>query len=517
LSEGDHRKSTVRDWVARHQHTLERLLDRPLRPTDFTDDRLGIVLRRLSRPPAWQGLEAALWQATVLVYAPDVTGIRLDSTTVAGYHTVREAGVMQYGHSKDHRPDLPQLKLMAAAAEPIGLVIAGDVLAGQAADDRLYVPLLSRVRQIVRRCGLLYTGDCKMAALATRADIAAHQDYYLVPLPLTGSTPQQLDSWVDAVVAGEQDATLIWDGERLLGAGYEVVRDLSADVAGQAVTWTERVQIVRSHDLARQQAAGLEQRLAQATAALLALTPVRGRGKRQYQDQASLQTAVQQILDRYRVGALLQVTWQREETSQTQYVGRGRGGPDRPTRSEVQVRYQITKVRRDEVAITQQCYRLGWRVQVTNMAEQALSLAQAVRHYRGGWCEERGFHLLKDRPLGIGPLYVQRDDQIIGLTQLLLLGLRLLTLIESQVRKGLAQDGVALAGLYPGQASRTTDRPSATRLLRAVATTEITLTRVRSGTADYWHLTPLPGWIGQILGYLGLSVAVYYHLVDDSS
>ena len=81
---------------------------------------------------------------------------------------------MQHGYSKDHRPDLPQLKLMAAAAEPSGHLLACDVLAGHNADDPLYLPMLARVRQIVGKSGLLYTGDSKMAALETRADIVAH-------------------------------------------------------------------------------------------------------------------------------------------------------------------------------------------------------------------------------------------------------------------------------------------------------------------------------------------------------
>jgi transposase len=50
LSEGDHRKSSVQAWVQRHQQTLERLLNQGIRPTDFTDDRLGNLLRRMSIP-----------------------------------------------------------------------------------------------------------------------------------------------------------------------------------------------------------------------------------------------------------------------------------------------------------------------------------------------------------------------------------------------------------------------------------------------------------------------------------
>ncbi len=54
LSESDHRKYTVQGWVERHQRTLERLIDQPIRPVECSDDRLEIVLRRLSSAQAWE-------------------------------------------------------------------------------------------------------------------------------------------------------------------------------------------------------------------------------------------------------------------------------------------------------------------------------------------------------------------------------------------------------------------------------------------------------------------------------
>src|SRR5512142_1740398 len=115
-------------------------------------------------------------------------------------------GLMQLGHSKDHRPDLPQVKLMAAVAEPTGLFLAGDVHPGNAADDPLYLPLYRRVRAMLDQTGLLYSGDCKMAALETRAAIAANQDFYLTRLPLTGAVQTQFSAWVEAAIVGEQAA-----------------------------------------------------------------------------------------------------------------------------------------------------------------------------------------------------------------------------------------------------------------------------------------------------------------------
>src|SRR3954453_16258888 len=61
LSQADHRKSHVQGWVDRLQHTLETLIGQPIRPVEFSDDRLTLVLQPLSDPERWQGLEAPLW------------------------------------------------------------------------------------------------------------------------------------------------------------------------------------------------------------------------------------------------------------------------------------------------------------------------------------------------------------------------------------------------------------------------------------------------------------------------
>ena len=52
LSQADHRKSRVQEWVGSLQHSLETLIGQPIRPVEFSDDRLGLVRKRLSDLPA---------------------------------------------------------------------------------------------------------------------------------------------------------------------------------------------------------------------------------------------------------------------------------------------------------------------------------------------------------------------------------------------------------------------------------------------------------------------------------
>jgi transposase len=518
LSRADHRKSPVQAWSQELHHTLETLIGQRLRPVEFSDDRLTLLLNRLASPADWESLEADLWHTHCDVYALPVERVRLDATTSCGYHTVTDGGLMQLGHSKDYRPDLAQFKLMAAVAEPTGLFLAGDVHPGNAADDPLYLPLYRRVRALLGETGLLYSGDCKMAALETRAEIAAHQDFYLTRLPLTGAVQTQFSAWVEAAIGGEAAAKLteIRREEELIGRGSEFERPQTAMVGPVEHTWTERVQIIRSEASAQSQAAALDRRLKQTEAAVRSLTPPPGPGRTQFTTGWELERAVTALLAEQNATGLLTVTWERQETSRKRYVGPGRGGPNRRTTTKRSVRYQITAVTREDAAIEHLVARMGWQAQVTNAAATRLSLGDAVLGYRAGTCVERVFHQLKDRPLGVRPLFVHRDDQVHGLTHLLTLALRVLTLFEVLVRRGQDHDGEELAGLYPGQAKRTTDRPTAQRVLEAIARTGVTLTQEVSDEGCRWHLTTLPVLVKRVLGYLGLSDEVYTRLVINS-
>jgi transposase len=155
LSRANHHQSPVREGAHGLRHTLETCTGQTIRDVDFTDDRLTLVLGRLSDPELWQTLEAGLWSATCEVYALPVGRVRLDRTTSDGYHTITDDGLRQLGHSKDHRPDLPPFKLMAAAAEPTGQLVACDVHPGHAAADPLYLPWIARLRAILGRTGRL--------------------------------------------------------------------------------------------------------------------------------------------------------------------------------------------------------------------------------------------------------------------------------------------------------------------------------------------------------------------------
>ncbi len=516
LSQGDHAKSHVQEWVARHRAVLEKLIQQPIAERDFNDDRLGSVLKRLSHRERWEAFETSLWRQQVSIYEVEDesaawVGVWMDSTTASGYHTIEEVGLMQRGYSKDHRPDLAQVKLMTAVAQASGSLLASEVVAGNRADDPLYLPMSRRVRTMLSGKRLMFVGDSKMAALATRAEIAWHQDYYLTVLPNTGETQEQKAEWVAAAVKATSDTSEVVD--------YEFDREnkakIEVDGRWREVSWTERVQLVYSETLAAQQQKHLEKRVSTAEEKLRKLTPEAGRGKRCFLEEAQLREAEQGVIAQHEVVGLLRVTHRVEERAETHYVGRGRGGANRPTVTTTSRRYYVADVQRDNERLTRAREHLGWRVQVTNAPLGVMSLSESVARYREGWRGERHYHLLKDEPLGLSPLYVWKEDQIIGLTNLLTLGVRVLTVIEAQLQRELKARREVIRGLYAGLPKQATEHPTALAILKAIARMEITLNCVSMEGNVSKHLTPLPSLLETILSCLRLPTALYTSLADN--
>ena len=292
LSEANHRLNQAEPWAEQRLQTLRSCTGQPVHPLDLSDDRLAGVLEALSDDPPWQAFEGAFTQPLLRVYDLQPERVRLDSTTASGYWRVTEDGLFQFGHSKDHRPDLPQVKVMLSVLDPLGLPVATDIVPGQRADDPLYRPAITRVRANVGRRGLLYVGDCKMGALETRASLQVGGDCYLCPLAEIQLPPHVLADYLGPVASGQQPLTrisrLTTTGTRQhIADGYERLEPLTAEVAGHLVAWTERRLVVRSRQLARAGATALHVRLARARAAVTALND-RGRGKPRFSDVPAL-------------------------------------------------------------------------------------------------------------------------------------------------------------------------------------------------------------------------------------
>jgi transposase len=485
LSQADHCLNHVSPWVQQHQLILSALLGKAVLPVHFHDDRLADWLDRLAVDGAFVALEQQLNQHTVRVYQLPTDTVRLDTTTANSYASVlSEQGLLQFGHSKDD-PDRPQLKIAAAVLDPLGMPLACAVVAGNCSDDPLYVPAITAVRQSLGASGRTYVGDCKMAALATRVFVAQGGDFYLCPLSEKQLSRAQRSELLLPVFDGTQALRQVsrpgpeGEADELVAEGFWVDVELTAAGDGEEVRWTERRFLVRSVAYARGQQEALQRRLANAEAALGELVR-RKRGKKQM-FHAELMAQAEAIVKREGVAGLLSYQAQaRMKTVKKRAYG------DRPARQENEVYFEM-QVQRDEGAIQKKSQEMGWQVYATNGLR--MSLEQVVWAYRGQYRIEDDWSRLKGRPLGLTPMYLQKEGRMQGLVYLLSVALRVLTLLEWVARRRLDHEGEKLQGVYAGQPKRQTARPSAELLLGALATISLSVVEVNGQT--YVLLTPL--------------------------
>lgn len=428
-------------------------------------------------------------------------------------------GLFKFGHSKDHRPDLAQVKIMLATLDPLGMPIATEILPGNKADDPLYIPAINQVRSTLEKAGMLYVGDCKMASIATRTHIALGQDFYLCPLSGKQITQEEIGQYLQAVWDGEQQLTTIdydyADGENkqiaVRGAsrreGFEREVAHIIEVNGQEFTWNERQLIVRSFAMAETEEKSLRTRLQKTSNALELLKKPR-RGKKKLTSVDQWEVSIAAILKRYRTNGLFEINLQvtKHEKTTRRYLDRL---PQTIESISTNLDFDIL-----ESAVKQQINLLGWRVYVTNQADSLLSLKQAVRCYRDEYLAERGFARIKGFPLSLTPIYLQREDHITGLIRLLSIGLRVLTLLEFQVRSSLKSNEEKLAGLYTGNPKRETARPTAELILATFK--EITLILIETKNEVYAHLTNLSPLQQRILVLLGFPITIYTQLDGQS-
>jgi transposase len=401
---------------------------------------------------------------------------------------------------------------MTLCLDPLGMPLATDVVSGERADDGLYAPIISRISDMLQKKGVLYVGDCKLSSFDNRLHIKGKvKGHYLCPLPNTGRTSEEMEAWIaQGNLKDEKDELIKYvvetdQGEQELKAkGYEKEREQSAQIEGREIKWKERVLIVKSAAHEKQKKKGLERRLSNSEKKLNTLTPPRGPGKRQITDEAKLIESAQAILKKHRVEDFLTYEYVKEDEyvkeveRETKYVGRGRGSANRERKVTEKIRYQITKVERNEEKIAAQIKKYGWKAYVTDVPKERLGFIDVVQSYRKQYRVERIFNRLKSR-LNIAPLYVKKK-----------VGVRVYTLIEFVVRRSLQRSNEKLVGLHLENPKKATDIPTCERLLKAFS--KITLTIIKVGDSDLQHLTPLSKLQTDILNHLGFDSSIYKNL-----
>lgn len=509
-----HRLCGMEEWLQDHCLVLEQATGWSIGPKEGTDDRLGDLLTVLGEDQEQSlKVQRELGGHLIQAYALPTDVGRFDTSTFSVHHAPPEPGrkgkgLLNFGQSKDHRPDLLQFKQGLGTLDPAGVPIFTGTLPGEAADDPLYLPAWREMTKTIGHCRFLFVADCKAAALATRAEIAHAGGSYLFPLPMTGKVPEQLRAWVLKPSVTPAPLTLVNPSDptgegHIVGQGFAVEQPMT-DVLedGKTVhTWTEQWLITRSDAHAQREQKGILDRLQKAEKELGQLQAKGDESAAEFLAKANA------ILQRRRVADLLTCQVHESVVQETHYIGRGRPGPNRACQV-IDVRQVHLTCCRHEAALQEALHLAGWRIYVTNVLAKTMTLNRAITYYRGEWQVERGHHRFKKGSLPALPLWVRIPERITGLMLLLTIALQALTLLEFVAQRALAARQETVAGLVPGNPKMKTARPSAERLLAQFTNLHLRLERTDAQLTGNLveKLTPSQR---RILDLLGVPETVY--------
>ncbi|KAM3104467.1 IS1634 family transposase [Phormidesmis sp. 146-33] len=446
VTQADHRLNQVEAWVRAHHRALEAVTGWSIGDKDASDDRLADLLSVLGGSDDLATLEEAMGRHLVRTYALPTEVARCDSSSFSVYHQSDNGAaavpVLQYGYSKDHRPDLLQYRHSLGSLDPAGIPLVSATLPGNGADDSMDYPFWQGLVSAIGHRDFIYIADAKAASYETRAKLSRVNGLYCFPMPMTGQTPDRLKQWVLDAPAPLQEIRLPSQAaeEPPNCMGFEVSLGTFWQAAPSTYRdqWQERYLVIRAAAFAQRQVQGLEQRLERTQQALgkLAAKPA--------SDCCVLQNQGQAILKRHRTETYFSTTITPQRITRQVKPGRPSRKNPPPQRTIEQFWLQFQPL---ATAIQEAKTLCGWRIYVTNVPDQRLSLAQAVAYYRQQWQLERGFHRFKRGNLPALPVYLQDSLRILGLMFLLTIALRLFTLIDFVVQQQLHAQPQPLAGL----------------------------------------------------------------------
>jgi len=491
----------VGEWVALFPPELLGLGEDDL--PRLHDDRFGRSLERM-----FDGIGPALVLAVVRhvvkEFAVTLDELHNDSTTVSFYGAYDEAGeeserrgrptlAITWGHSKARRPDLKQLLYTLTVTSDGNVPVDFSTASGNVVDDRTHIATWDLLRELVGHPDFLYVADCKLASSENMSHIATRGGRFVTVLPRgrveDTAFRQRLHTNPVAVAWTLLYATADHEGE--------ITDELSG--CGDDHVHSEGYRLLWYHSLRKALQDG-EKRARVIQRATVALGDLRQRliGPRtRFRERAKVEQAVAKIVVETGVGTWLTIAIEEQEEATFRQATRGRPSEQTKYVKQTQSRYTLTWQLNLE-AVTESERDDGVFPLLTN--DRKLSATEVLQAYKRQPMIEKRFSQFKT-DFAVAPVYLKSVVRIQGIMAAYFFALIAQTLLERELRQGMARADLKSLPLYPED--RACARPTTHRVIDVFSTIQRHEVRVGQEEAQVMvtELTKTQREIIQLLGH----------------
>lgn len=403
----------VESWLA--QTALPALLG--VEAESCNDDRLARTLDLVA--PHLEAIWQDLIVAAIVRFQVDLSQLCYDITSIAFTGAYEQADLVRYGYSRDHRPDCQQVELALNVTAPDGVPLDYQVLAGNTADRTTPVANLARLRALLARLPQVDPAQPPVAPLIT-------SDRAML-------TPESMAAYVaaDLRFVGPCDAGAA--GRALLGA--VTAAELAAHPlayrpqrAERDEAWQPYQGVLRPLDLPHPDPSQPPLRLQ----ALVVWSPGKARLDAQLR-QTQLARLEAKLADL--ASKLNRRPYTKRATVERRLAQLLRHQPARPfltidlteTAGTLGLTWQ-----RQAAVIAEAAARDGRYVLVTN--DQSLPANDILRLAKRRDVPEKRYETLKG-PLAVRPVYVHKQERVLGLIFCTMVALLAYALLELQCKR----------------------------------------------------------------------------------
>jgi transposase len=452
----------VPEWLSGHVLAPFKLTESEVHL--FNDDRIGRALDRLFVADR-ASLMTAVIRRAVDEFEIDLDQIHNDTTTVtfSGSYDgqtdpeeLKRPPLITFGHNKDHRPDLKQLVWSLTVSADGAVPVHYKTYDGNTTDDKVHRDAWCAIRDIAGRPDFVYVADSKLCTRENMSFIASNGGRFVTVLPRTRREHGEFDdqlriegvSWEevrrDKNPRGATKPDLVYeahDPKRCTAEGYRVLWYRSSSKAAQDEK-SRRERIVR----ARQRLEELENRS----------------GAHRLRSVERAEQAVAAILHEQRVTRWLKVEVDALTLAEFKQAHPGRPGRD-TSYKKTDTSIIVFRVEEDQKAIETDAATDGVFAMVTNMQDESPREILDIYKYQPNL--EKRFEQFKS-VLTVAPVFLKKPERVASLLFVYFLAVLVFALIERELRKGMANAGIASLPLYPER--RACRAPTTAVVLQAV-------------------------------------------------
>ncbi len=416
---------------------VSRLLGRRLSAEEITDDRLARTLDALYKAGCDRVFKEIASRA-VTRFNIDTRFRHLDTTSMHvhgaydGHRYEEGIGLIEFGHSKDSRPDLKQFMVSLMSSSDGDVPLLAKTISGNTSDKTHFQQTLKQLGQQIEEsnCEAYYIAD---SALFTKPSLQALSDQVL----WISRPPSSLKSVKQACADTDQSEM------EQLAEGY-FGKEVDSEYEGVKQRWL----IVYSEKAYAREKKTLCKRIAKSEKS--ALKELKKLKAMKFSCEKDARDAAERLSKKQPYHFLDQIVIEKQNHT---------GKRGRPTKGAATTHtYRLNgQFLIDKQAQAEKESRIGKFVVATNeLNTEALKTEDLLIHYKEQQSVERGFRFLKDPFFLCSSVFLKKETRIVALGMVMCLCLLIYMLTQRLIREKLKNRNRTL----PNQLGKPTQRPT---------------------------------------------------------